>query len=429
MTAPRPRVVVVGAGFGGLWAARSLARGPADVVLVDRNNYHTFFPLLYQVAAAELVPTDIAYPVRSIFRGAPNVEVRMAGVVGVDVDARRVDTTEGPLTYDHLVLAMGSVPHYFGVQGAAQHAFPLRWMDDAIPLRHHILTRFEKASVCADPHLRRRLLTVAVVGGGPTGVEFSGALAELVYGPLLRDYPHLDPDEIKVVLLEATTRLLVGMPERLGVYAADRLRRRRVKVRLGVRVEQVEAGMVRLAGGETVSTETVVWTAGIQGDPVVKEWGLPVGRAGRVVVDGFLRVEGHPEIRVVGDLAYREDAHGRPLPQVAQVAIQQGRWVGRAIRDELRGKPVRPFRYVDPGMLAVIGRSAAVAHVFGFAFKGVRAWLLWLGLHIAWLIGFRNRALVLVNWAWNYLTFRRAVRLILPGARAGQDQETRDDGP
>lgn len=245
-------------------------------------------------------------------------------------------------------------------------------MDDAIPLGHHILTRFEKASVCADPHQRRRLLTVAVVGGGPTGVEFSGALAELVYGPLLR---------------------------------------RRVKVRLGVRVEQVEAETIRLAGGETVSTETVVWTAGIQGDPAVKEWGLPVGRAGRVVVDGFLRVEGHPEIRVVGDLAYREDAHGRPLPQVAQVAIQQGRWVGRAIRDELRGRPVRPFRYVDPGMLAVIGRSAAVAHVFGFAFKGMRAWLLWLGLHIAWLIGFRNRALVLVNWAWNYFTFRRAVRL------------------
>ena len=428
MSGPRPRVVIVGAGFGGLWAARALSGTGADVVLVDRNNYHTFFPLLYQVAAAELVPTDIAYPVRSIFRGAGNVEVRMADVVGLDPSARRVDTTEGPLAYDHLILAMGSVPHYFGVEGAAEHAFPLRWMDDAIPLRHHILTRFEKASACADPHERRRLLTVAVVGGGPTGVEFSGALAELLYGPLLRDYPHLDPQEFQVVLLEATPRLLVGMPEHLGVYAADRLRRRRVKVRLGVPVERVGAGAVHLAGGETVSTETVVWTAGVQGDPVVKEWGLPVGRGGRVLVDDFLRVEGHPEIRVVGDLAYREDSQGRPLPQVAQVAIQQGRWVGRALRDGMQGKDVRPFRYVDPGMLAVIGRTAAVAHVFGFAFKGIQAWLLWLGLHIAWLIGFRNRVLVLVNWAWNYFTFRRAVRLILPGARSEPTHTGLDPG-
>jgi NADH dehydrogenase len=426
MTGGRPKVVIVGAGFGGLWAARALSRGPADVVLVDRNNYHTFFPLLYQVAAAELVPTDIAYPVRSIFRGALNVEVRMAEVVGVDSAARRVDTSEGPLDYDHLVLAMGSVPHYFGVEGAAEHAFPLRWMDDAIPLRHHILTRFEKASVCGDPHQRRRLLTVAVVGGGPTGVEFSGALAELVYGPLLRDYPHLDPDEIQVVLLEATTRLLAGMPAKLGAYAADRLRHRHVKVRLGVTVEKVEDGAVHLAGGEQVSTETVVWTAGIRGDPVVKEWGLPVGRGGRVVVDDFLRVDRRPEIRVIGDLAYREDTRGSPLPQVAQVAIQQGRWVGRALRREIQGQEVRPFRYVDPGMLAVIGRKAAVAHVFGFAFKGIRAWLLWLGLHIAWLIGFRNRALVLVNWAWNYFTFRRAVRLILPGARSEPFRRARD---
>jgi len=418
MTAPRPRVVIVGAGFGGLWTARALSGGPADVVLVDRNNYHTFFPLLYQVAAAELVPTDIAYPVRSIFRRAPNVSVRMADVVGVDPAARRVDTTEGPLDYDHLVLAMGSVPHYLGVEGAAEHAFPLRWMDDAIPLRHHILTRFEKASVCPDPYQRRRLLTVVVVGGGPTGVEFSGALAELLYGPLLRDYPHLDPDEIQVVLLEATTRLLAGMPESLGTYAADRLRRQHVKVRLGVKVARVAAGAVHLDGGESVSTETVVWTAGVRGDPAVEAWGLPIGRGGRVRVDDHLRVQGHPEIRVVGDLAYREDAQGRPLPQVAQVAIQQGRWVGRALIREIQGRDVRPFRYVDPGMLAVIGRSAAVAHVFGFAFKGIQAWLLWLGLHIAWLIGFRNRALVLVNWAWNYFTFRRAVRLILPGARS-----------
>lgn len=414
-----PRVVVAGAGFGGLWVARTLAGKGAEVVLVDRNNYHTFFPLLYQVAAAELVPSDIAYPVRSVFRKAGNVEVRMARVTGLDPDARRLDTTGGPLEYDALVLALGSVPHHFGVAGAPEHAFPLRWMDDAIPLRHHILTRFEAASTTSDPLLRRRLLTVAVVGGGPTGVEFAGALAELIYGPLRRDYPSLDPDEVSVVVLEAAERVLPGMPPALGIYALRRLARRRVKVRLGVRVEEVGQGWVRLAGGETISSDTVVWTAGVQGDPAVRRWGLPVGRGGRVEVDPCLRVPAHPEIYVVGDLAYREDDAGTPLPQVAQVAIQQGRYVGRSILRHGPGGDAPPFRYTDPGMLAVIGRNAAVAHVFGRSFKGASAWLLWLGIHIAWLVGFRNRALVLLNWGWNYVTFRHSVRLILPGGGDG----------
>ncbi len=412
-----PRVVVAGAGFGGLWAARTLAGAPADVILVDRNNYHTFFPLLYQVAAAELVPADIAYPVRAIFRSADNVEVRMADVTGLDIEGRHLETSSGPLPYDILVLAIGSVSHWFGVEGAAEHAFPLRWMDDAIPLRHHVLTCFEAAAAIDDPERRRRLLTFAVVGGGPTGVEFSGALSELIHGPLKRDYPGLRAEEIQVVLLEATDRLLATMPEELGAYAVDRLARRRVQVRTGVRVEAVQAGSVRLAGGETIATETVVWTAGVQGDPAVASWGLPIARGGRVAVNEYLQVEGHPEIHVVGDLAYREDAQGRPLPQVAQVAIQQGRAVGRNIAAKVRDRPLKPFRYKDPGVLAVIGRNAAVAHVFGRAFKGLVAWLLWLGIHIVWLIGFRNRALVLVNWAWNYVSFKRAVRLILPEGR------------
>ena len=412
-------MVVAGAGFGGLWAARTLAGTDADVVLVDRNNYHTFFPLLYQVAAAELAPTDIAYPVRSIFRSARNVEVRMASVTGLDARARTLQTTAGPLAYDALILALGSEAHFLGVEGAAEHAFPLRWMDDAIPLRHHILTRFEAAAATRDAAGRRRLLTVAVVGGGPTGVEFSGALAELIYGPLLKDYPGLRGDEVTVLLLEAGERVLPGMPARLGAYAAARLLGKRVLVRTGVRVEGVGSGWLRLAGGEILPTDTVVWTAGIQGDPALGSWGLPIGRGGRVQVDRCLRVPGHPEIYVVGDLAYREDAHGRPLPQVAQVAIQQGRYVGRAILRHGPGGDAPPFRYVDPGMLAVIGRNAAVAHVFGRAFRGLPAWLLWLGIHLVWLIGFRNRALVLLNWAWNYVSFKRSVRLILPGARAG----------
>jgi NADH dehydrogenase len=423
-------VVIAGAGFGGMWAARTLSGSGADVLLLDRNNYHTFFPLLYQVAAAELAPPDIAYPVRSIFRKASNVEVRMAEVLSVDLEARRVETSAGVVSYDILVLALGSVSHFFGVEGAADHAFPLRWMDDAIPLRHHVLTRFEAAVSTDDPDLRRRLLTFAVVGGGPTGVEFAGALAELIYGPFRRDYPGLNAEDVSVVLLEATEHVLSSMPERLGRYAVERLERRRVVVRTGVRVERVRADAVELAGGEVLPTETVVWTAGIQGDPRVKAWGLPVARGGRVPVDAHLRVEGHPEVHVIGDLAYREDSDGQPLPQVAQVAIQQGRAVGVNILRLLEEKPPRPFRYKDRGMLAVVGRNAAVAEVFGRAFKGFTAWLLWLGIHITWLIGFRNRALVLVNWAWNYISFKRAVRLILAGAGSSapdaQDEDVRD---
>jgi NADH dehydrogenase len=412
-TAARPRVVIVGAGFGGLWAARTLARRPVDVTLVDRNNYHTFFPLLYQVAAAELVPTDIAYPVRSIFRRAPNVAVRLAELTGLDLDRRVVRTTRGDLPYDMLVLALGSEASFFGVEGAAEHAFPLRWMSDAVPLRHHVLTRFE-AALTAEGADRARLLTFAVVGGGPTGIEYAGALSELVHGPLLRDFPGIRSEEVRIVLLEGGPRLLATMPERLARYALERLGRRNVDVRLGTLVEAVEASAVRLSGGERLETETVVWTAGIQGEPRVRAWGLPVVHGGRVPVDEALRVEGRPEVWVVGDLAYREDADGTPLPQVAQVAIQQGRHAARNVLLRAVGREARPFRYKDPGMLAVIGRNAAVAHIFGRAFRGRIAWLLWLGIHITWLVGFRNRALVLLNWGWNYVFFRRAVRLILP---------------
>lgn len=410
-----PRVVIVGAGFGGLWAARGLANRPVHVTLVDRNNYHTFFPLLYQVAAAELVPTDIAHPVRSIFRRTENVDVLMAEMTGLDLGGRAVHTDQGRLDYDYLVLAIGSEPSFFGVPGAEEHAFPLRWMSDAVPLRHHVLTRFE-AAVTADPEHRRTLLTFVVVGGGPTGVEYAGALSELIFGPLLEDFPAIQREDVRIVLVEASGALLGGMPDKLGRYACDRLVRRGVTVRLGTTVEAVHARSVAFSGGETLPTDTVVWTAGIRGDPRAEEWGLPVGRGGRVPVTPQLHLEGHPEVFVIGDLAYLEDDGGTPLPQVAQVAIQQGRRVAANLRARLSGKPIQPFVYRDPGMLAVIGRNAAVAHVFGFAFRGVTAWLLWLGIHISWLIGFRNRALVLLNWGWNYVRYRRAIRLILPTA-------------
>lgn len=434
----RPRVVVAGAGFGGLWAARALAGEDVDVLLLDRHNYHTFLPLLYQVAAAELGPTDIAYPVRAILRRTPNVRFRMAEVRSVDLDGRTVETELERIPYDHLILALGSVPAYFGVEGAESHAFPLREMGDAIPLRHHILSCFEDAAHEQDAARRRRLLTFTIVGGGPTGVEYAGALAELIHGPLLRDYPMLGPGEVEVVLLEALDGLLVGMPDKLGRYAAERLARRRVTVRTGVRVTRIAEDAVHLADGSTIPTETVVWTAGVKGDPRVPSWGMEVGKGGRVVVTPALHLPDRSEVYVIGDLAYLEE-DGVPLPQVAQVAMQQGRLAAENVLRSVKGRAPSEFRYRDYGMLAVVGRYAAVAHVAGRAFRGLTAWVLWLAIHITWLIGFRNRMLVLVNWAWNYLSFRRAVRLILPeagsrpygdgpvAAHRGGERDDRDD--
>jgi len=422
-----PRVVIVGAGFGGLWAARTLAREDASVTLIDRNNYHTFFPLLYQVAAAELVPTDIAHSVRAIFRRAPNVDVRMATMTGLDTERRVVETDSGPIPWDALILALGSEPAYFGVPGAEEFAFPLRWMSDAIPLRHHVLTRFE-AALTADTAARDRLLRFVVVGGGPTGVEFAGALSELVHGPLARDFPSIAPKEVSIEVVEASDTLLGGMPPRLSEYAAERLIRRNVKVRTGRAVETVHPDSVSLSGGESLPTDTVVWTAGVQGEPRVSAWGLPVVRGGRVPVTPTLDVAGVPDVYVVGDLAYLEDGKGRPLPQVAQTAIQQGVRAARNVLARSSGQAPKPFRYRDPGMLAVIGRHAAVANVFGRSFRGWPAWVLWLGIHLVWLIGFRNRVLVLVNWAWNYVFFRRSARLILPTPALRPDTPEGDAG-
>ncbi|MCS7221385.1 MAG: NAD(P)/FAD-dependent oxidoreductase [Anaerolineae bacterium] len=410
-----PHVVIVGAGFGGLWAVRALARTSVEVTLVDRHNYHTFLPLLYQVAAAEIEPEAIAYPVRAILRRYGNVRFRMAEVHEVDRDARLVRTSQGNIPYDFLILALGSISHFFGIPGAAEYAFRLKTMDEAIVLRNHILGCFERASCEPDPARRRQLLTFVIVGGGPTGVEFAGALAELIGGSLHRDYPHLDFREVHIILLEAMEALLPNLPQRLQAYALARLRSMGVEVRLQAPVSRIEPHVVRIRDGTSLPTETVIWTAGVQGEPQAKAWGLPIARAGRIAVQPTLQVPGHPEIYVVGDLAYLEE-DGIPLPMVAPVAVQQGQWAAQNILRQLRGEEPQPFRYRDRGTMVTIGRNAAVAHVSRRSFTGFSAWLLWLGVHLFNLIGFRNRLLVLMNWAWDYLFYERTIRLILPAS-------------
>ncbi|WP_448591664.1 NAD(P)/FAD-dependent oxidoreductase [Thermoflexus hugenholtzii] len=408
----RPRIVVVGAGFGGLWAVRTLAFEPVEVLLVDRRNHHTFFPLLYQVAAAEIEPEAIAFPIRGLLRRFPNVGFEMAEVRGIDLTARRLETDGPPIDYDFLILAPGSVAHTFGVPGVAEHAFFLKDLDQAVALRNHILSVFERAAREPDPLRRRRLLTFVIVGGGPTGVEFAGALAELIARPLRRDFPSLDFREVRVLLLEAMEEVLPGLPAVLSAYARERLRHLGVEVRRRAPVAAVGPDWVRLQDGEAIETATVVWTAGVRGHPLGAALGLPLGPGGRAPVTPTLQVPGHPEIYVVGDLALPEGP-GR-LPMVAPVAIQQGTLAARNILRALKGRPPLPFRYRDPGTLVTIGRNAAVAHVFGRAFTGFAAWLLWLGVHLIRLIGMRNRLVVLSGWAWDYLFYERAVRLILP---------------
>jgi NADH:quinone reductase (non-electrogenic) len=407
----RPTVVIVGAGFGGLRAARALAREPVDVVLLDRHNYHLFQPLLYQVATAGLEPEQIAHPVRAILRRQGNFDFRMADVTGLDTGARRLETTAGPVAYDYLILAVGGETNYYGKAAVERHGFALKGIRDAVAIRNHVLTCFERAVLEADPDRRRAALTFAVVGGGPTGVEMAGAFAELIRLVLVKDYPRLNLQDTRILLLEAGDRLLAGMPPRLGAAAADTLWRKHVEVRFGAAVDDYDGAALRLSGGEIVPAHTLVWAAGAKAVALTAQLGLPTGRQGRVLVDPSLQVPGHPEIFVIGDAAYLEHA-GQALPMMAPPAMQMGVTAAANIGRLMRGAAPQPFVYKDPGSLATIGRNAAVAYVGGLAFTGFPAWVVWLVVHIIQLIGFRNRLFVLVNWAWDYFFYERAVRLI-----------------
>ncbi len=409
-----PKVVVIGAGFGGLEVARHLKGAPVELTLVDQHNFHTFQPLLYQVATAGLNAADVAHAVRGLFHKQSNVRFRQGRVTGVDWDARTVSVAGQPdLPFDHLVLAGGATVTYFGTPGAEEHGFPLYTLSDATRLRNHVVRRFEATDT--DPtELDRGALTFVVVGGGPTGVETAGALAELFDMVFRKDYPGLDVSRARVVLVEMQDHLLHPFKAPSRRHALFTLRSRGVDVRLGAQVASIEADTVTFANGTVLPCQTLIWAAGVHANPLAATIGVAQDRGGRVVVDPDLRIAGHPGAWAVGDIAAARDRHGELLPQLAPVAMQSGRHVARQIRRALDARPTTPFRYRDKGTMATIGRRAAVAELpGGIRLRGGLAWLAWLGLHLVFLVGKRNRASVLLNWAWNYFTWDRGPRLIL----------------
>lgn len=424
----KPLVVVIGAGFGGLRAARALAGAAVDVLVIDKHNYHQFQPLLYEVAAAGLEPDDIAQPVRAIARGKRNVRFLMAHVESIDLGVKCVRTEMGDIPYDFLVVAAGSTTNYFGMASVQERALGLKDLRQATAVRNRVLRNFERAAVASDEAERERLMNIVVIGGGPTGVELAGALAELKRHVLPRDYPDLDLDRARVVLLEATDRLLPAMPPRLQRKAAEQLKELGVEVQFGSPVREITDEGVELATGERIASANVIWVAGVRGEPLGETMGVPLGASRRVRVLPTLQVPGYLEAFVIGDLAYLEDAQGRPYPMVAPVAIQQAQLVAANIERELRGQSLRTFEYRDRGQMATIGRRKAVAQVFGLQFTGFLAWAMWLFVHLIQIVSFRSRALVLVNWTWNYFRYDRANRLVtdleplIPNADDGIDE-------
>ena len=407
----KQRVVIVGMGFGGIRTARVLAGKGLDVVLVDRNNYHLFQPLLYQVATAGLEQESIAYPLRAMARNWPGVRFQLAEVLGVDFLARALRTATGQIPYDYLVIGAGSVTNFFGLTSVEQHAFDLKELTDAEALRNHILTAFEQAVIEPDPARKRALMTFVIVGGGPTGVEFSGALIELVRYVLAKDYPELSTHAARVVLVEATDTLLAAMPEKLRGYTLNKLRGMTVEVLLNARVVDADPERVVLHDGTVIPAHTLFWSAGVKAATLADTLGITPVAGGRIPVAPDLTLPGHPEVSIIGDMAYLEQ-DGMVLPMTAPVAMQTGIYAGHAILAKTRGTTLPPFRYRDKGSMATIGRNAAVASAFGLNFQGYLAWLVWLLLHLYYLIGFRNRVVVMLNWVWYYWFHERQVRLI-----------------
>ena len=415
-----PRVVIVGGGFGGLYAARALGNAVVDVTVVDRTNHHVFQPLLYQVATASLSPSQIAYPIRSVLRHYQNTRVLLAEVTAVDVTSRTVLLRDGELPYDYLILAAGARHSYFDHPEWEPAAPGLKTLDDALDMRGRILLAFERAERETDPERRRALLTFVVVGGGPTGVELAGAIGEIAGKVLAQDFRTFDSRETRTLLVEAGPRILPMFPAVLSVKAERSLGRLGVEVHTGKVVTRMEPGALWI-GEDRIASATVLWAAGVAPSPLARSLGVPLDLAGRVVVKADLSIPGHPEVFVIGDLAACMDKAGAPLPGLAPVAIQQGEYAARTIVCATRGEAHVPFHYRDRGTMATIGRAAAVVHIGRLRLSGYPAWLLWSFIHILWLIGFRNRFLVMIEWAWAYLRFERSARLIT--------RETASSGP
>lgn len=407
-----PHVVIVGAGFGGLEAAQRLKHAPVRITLIDRHNYHLFQPLLYQIAIAGLVPSQIAYPLRTIFRRQKNLTFQMGEVTSIDFEACYVRTNGSVIAYDYLVLAAGGQTNFFGLNAVEENGFQLKSIEDATGTRNHLLRMFEQASREVDPEKRRALLTFVVVGGGPTGVETAGALAELITHVMTKDYPEMNLKESRVLLLEAIDTVMPAYPDELRKSTIDLLRSKNVEIMLNARLTDYNGQRITLADGTHIDAYTLIWTAGVRAAELVDRLGVQQAAAGRVRVEPTLQLPQHPEVFVIGDAAYVEDEKGQSLPMLATVAQQQAKAAAKNIQRILKGKNPEPFHYKDPGLLATIGRNAAVARIWGLSFSGFIAWAIWVVLHIYRLIGFRNRLVVLINWAWDYFFYDNQVRLI-----------------
>ncbi len=417
VSAEHPKIVVVGGGFGGLTFCKEFDDPHAQITLVDRQNHHLFQPLLYQVATAGLSAPDIAQPIRAILRDKSNVTVLLGEVSGFDLARRQVFLGDECLPYDYLVLAFGGVTSYYGHPEWQTAAPGLKSLEDALRIRRQVLLAFERAENSDDASERQRLMTIVVVGGGPTGVELAGAFAELARHVLKRDFRRIDPTQARVVLLEAGPRILPQFSERLAAKATAQLTRLGVDVRTKVRVESIDDERLCLSAGSPLESANIIWAAGVAANPLARELGVELDRAGRVLVNPDLSVPGHPEVFAIGDLALVRDPHGRPVPGVSPAAMQMARHVARMIGTELKQRPVAPpsrpsFRYWDKGSMATIGRSAGIAQVGKLEFSGWFAWVAWLLVHLIFLIGFRNKATVLLQWTYSYFTYRRGSRIV-----------------
>lgn len=407
----KPHVVIIGAGFGGLYAAQALKRAPVEITVIDRRNHHLFQPLLYQVATAGLSPGDIAYPIRAVLARQKNTRVLLEEALSIDPASRTVKLRDGELKYDYLILATGARHAYFGHDDWEEFAPGLKSLEDALEIRRRILLAFEKAERETDPAKRSELLTFVIVGGGPTGVELAGALAEISRQVMISDFRAINPGDARIILIEGGPRILPSFPESLSAAAEASLKKLGAEVQTATPVTSIQAGVVT-AGGKTIRAGTILWAAGVAASPLARSLGAPLDKAGRVKVQPDLSIPGHPEIFAIGDITDFESKAGRPLPGVAPVAIQQGRHAARNILRSVGNKPTLPFHYLDKGTLATIGRAAGVADLGKLKFSGYFAWLAWLFVHIFFLIGFRNRFVVLFEWAWAYFTYQRGARLI-----------------